>query len=384
MKKIYLIAGELSGDMHAAEMMRVIEQRCPLVSFHGAGGGNMEKVISANAVGKSGMTFYRNWIDQAAVMGVVEVLKHYRWFKRQFAEMLAEIKRLQPDALVLIDYPGFNLRMARAVREALPETKIIQYVSPQVWAWNRGRIPKMAKILDRMLCILPFEKKLYEESGLPTTFVGHPIVDEMAGEKGDFQRDENLVGLFPGSREREINKLFPVMIEAARRLSTKRPHLHFEAPAATPALAETMERMLRKGKLDGNYIKITNGGSHSLMQRAHCAIIASGTATLEAAWFGLPYCLVYKIALPTYLLGKMLVKIDHIGIVNILANKTVVNEYIQGDADPVQLGESLERFLDDPEYVALLKRELAETVSLLGEGGVHERVAAAVLEEIGA
>lgn len=376
-KKIYLISGELSGDTHGAELMHAIKSELNAVNqeveFFGAGGLEMR-----NAGGEH----VRDWVEKAAVMGVVEVLKHYRWFKKQFYSMLNELKQIQPDALILIDYPGFNLRMAKAVREALPATKIIYYVSPQVWAWNKGRIPKMAAVLDKMLCILPFEKPLYEDSGLSTTFVGHPIVDELVENKIDVVRDPHLVGLFPGSREREISRLFPVMVEAARRLHNENQDLRFQAPAASPKLAELMKKILKKAKHTGDYIEITSrsdGGSHKLMQQAHCAVIASGTATLEAAWYGLPYCLIYKIAFPTYMLGKLLVKIEHIGLVNILAGKKVVDEFIQGEADPVQIKEALEKFITDPVHTEKVRYEMAAAVSQLGEPGCHLRAAKEVI-----
>lgn len=379
-KKIYLISGELSGDTHGAELMHAIQSELKEanleVEFYGAGGPEMSKV---------GGERVRNWVEKAAVMGVVEVLRHYRWFKKQFYSMLSELKQIQPDALILIDYPGFNLRMAKAVREALPGIKIIYYVSPQVWAWNKGRIPKMAAVLDKMLCILPFEKQLYEDSGLPTTFVGHPIVDELVENKIDVIRDPNLIGLFPGSREREISRLFPVMVEAARRMHNENENLIFQAPAASEQLAEQMKKIITKAKLTGDFIQITSradGGSHKLMQQAHCAVIASGTATLEAAWYGLPYCLVYKIAFPTFVLGKMLVKIEHIGLVNILAGKKVVEEFIQGDADPIQIKEALERFISDPEHTAKVKSEMEAAVSQLGEPGCHLRAAKEVISTI--
>jgi len=315
-------------------------------------------------------------------MGVVEVLKHYRWFRKQFYSILDEIKELKPDAVILIDYPGFNLRMAKKVRAALPNTKLIYYISPQVWAWNKGRIPKMAAMLDKMLCILPFEKPLYEQSGLDTSFVGHPIVDELLEKKITVERDPNLVGLFPGSREREVSRLFPVMLDAARRMHNDNDQLRFEAPAASPKLAELMEKLKTKTKLMGDFIDITQGGSHELMQRANCGVIASGTATIEAAWYGLPYCLVYKLALPTYILGKMVVKIEHIGLVNILAGKKVVDEFIQGDADPIHIKEALEKFISDPEHYEKVKLEMAEAVSQLGESGCHLRAAKEVVNTL--
>ncbi|MFT6794022.1 MAG: lipid-A-disaccharide synthase [Rubritalea sp.] len=379
-KKIYLISGEVSGDTHGAELMHAIQSELSKVDleveFFGYGGPEMRQAGGGDI---------RDWIEKAAVMGIVEVLKHYRWFKKQFHSMLDELKQIQPDALILIDYPGFNLRMAKAVRKALPATKIIYYVSPQVWAWNKGRIPKMAAILDKMLCILPFEKPLYENSGLSTTFVGHPVVDELVENKIDVNRDPNLIGLFPGSREREISRLFPVMLDAARRMRNENENLRFQAPAATEKLAELMQKIIDKAKLTGDYIQITSrsdGGSHKLMQQAHCGVIASGTATLEAAWYGLPYCLVYKIAFPTYLLGKMLVKIEHIGLVNILAGKKVVDEFIQGEADPVQIKEALELFITDPIHTAKVRSEMKEAVSQLGDPGCHLRAAKEVISTL--
>ena len=372
-KKIYLISGEVSGDTHGAELMHAIQSELGEVEFFGAGGPEMRQ---------AGGEHVRDWLEKAAVMGVVEVLKHYRWFKKQFHSMLDELQQIQPDALILIDYPGFNLRMAKAVREKFPTTKIIYYVSPQVWAWNKGRIPKMAAILDKMLCILPFEKPLYENSGLSTTFVGHPIVDELVENKIDVIRDNNLIGLFPGSREREISRLFPVMVDAARRMRNENENLRFQAPAASEKLAELMQEIIDKSKITDDYIQITsraNGGSHKLMQQAHCGVIASGTATLEAAWYGLPYCLVYKIAFPTYLLGKMLVKIDHIGLVNILAGKKVVDEFIQGEADPVHIKEALEKFITDSVHTEKVKKEMAKAVSQLGDPGCHLRAAKEVI-----
>ena len=176
----------------------------------------------------------------AAVMGVWEVLKHYRWFQQQFREMLAEIVAARPQVLLLIDYPGFNLRFAKAVREKLPEVKIVYYISPQVWAWNRGRIPKMAQMLDEMMCLFPFEQEIFSSAGLRTTFVGHPLVDELEAERLTIERDKNLLGLFPGSREREVSRLFPVMLDAAQSLLVDHPSLRFVAPAASVKLAAIM------------------------------------------------------------------------------------------------------------------------------------------------
>jgi lipid-A-disaccharide synthase len=317
-------------------------------------------------------------VEEAAVVGVWEVLKRYGWFKARFDEMLAEVREFRPQVLLLIDYPGFNLRFSEAVRREFPEVRQVYYICPQVWAWNKKRIPKMVRLLDEMLCLFPFEQPIFQDAGLKTTFVGHPLVDELEERRlTGVERDGRLVGLFPGSREREVSRLFPMMIGTARRLRETKPELRFEAPAASPALGAMMRRMLEEAGGDVG-ITVTDGGSHALMQRAVCAVIASGTATLEAAYFGLPYCLVYKVTWSTYLLGRMLVKLDHIGLVNILAGEGVVEEFIQADADPVVVAASMERFLDHPEQREALCVRLAETASKLGGTGAHERAARAV------
>jgi len=311
-------------------------------------------------------------------VGLWEVLKHYTWFKERFYEMLAEVISFRPEVLVLIDYPGFNLRFSEAVRRACPETRQVYYISPQVWAWNRRRIPKMVRLLDEMLCIFPFEQTIFETAGLQTKFVGHPLVDELESCRlDDVERDETLVGLFPGSREREVARLFPVMLESAKRLLTWRADLQFEAPAASPKLAAQMQQMLKEAKADV-HLKITAGGSHTLMQRACCGVIASGTATLEAAYLGLPYCLTYKVAWPTYFAGRMLVRLKHIGLVNILAGEEVVEEFIQADADATRISAALRRILQDPAHRARLLARLAQTTAKLGATGAHERAAKAV------
>lgn len=368
-KRLYVVAGELSGDAHGAGLLRALKTMVPAVEIHGAGGPEMAAVAGPGL---------RDWVEDAAVMGVWEVLKRYGWFKQRFAEMLDEVRVFRPDVLLLIDYPGFNLRFAEAVRRESPETRLVYYVSPQVWAWHKGRIPKMARLLDEMLCLFPFEQPIFEEAGLKTTFVGHPLVDELEDHRlPDSQRDLSLVGLFPGSREREIARLFPMMIETARQLRVWRGDLIFEVPAASAKLAGQIRGMLKQAGADG-WITAHTGGSHALMQRAGCAVIASGTATLEAAYYGLPYCLVYRVAPLTYMAAKILVKIKHIGIVNILAGEEVVKEFVQADAQPLVVSRELRELIESPERRAALQTRLAETSAKLGGTGVHARVATAV------
>jgi lipid-A-disaccharide synthase len=368
-KRLYVVAGELSGDAHGAGLLRALKPLVPALEIHGAGGPQMAAVAGPGL---------RDWVEDAAVMGVWEVLKRYGWFKERFAEMLAELKLFRPDVLLLIDYPGFNLRFAEAVKRECPETRLVYYISPQVWAWHKGRIPKMARLLDEMLCLFPFEQPIFQNAGLKTRFVGHPLVDELEEHRlSDPARDDTLVGLFPGSREREVARLFPMMIETARQLNAWRGDLSFEVPAASPALAAQIRGLLNDADAAG-LIRVDTGSSHSLMQRATCGMIASGTATLEAAFYGLPYCLVYRVAPLTYVLGKLLVKIKHIGLVNILAGEEVVREFIQGAANPHAVTAELRRMLESPATRDALGARLLETASMLGGPGTHERAARAV------
>ncbi|MEM1296385.1 MAG: lipid-A-disaccharide synthase, partial [Verrucomicrobiota bacterium] len=230
MPTFFLISGEVSGDTHGAELIASLRGGTESAHFTGLGGPRM----------KGEAPDVTDWLDEAAVLGLWEVAKKYSYFSKKMDQTLEEILELKPDVLVLIDYPGFNLRLAKALRQRSYKGKIAYYISPQVWAWKRGRIKEMAKTLDLMLCIFPFEKELYEMSGLHTEFVGHPLIDELAEKRIDTKRDAHLVGLFPGSRNREVQALFPIMLETAKILHEKWPKLQFVTAAVNPSMAATL------------------------------------------------------------------------------------------------------------------------------------------------
>jgi len=310
---IYFVAGEVSADNHGAALMRSLRALDPELRFIGRGGPQMQQIAGAQ---------FNNWIGDAAVLGLWEVLRKYGYFREQFRQTLNEIQERKPDAVVLIDYPGFNLRLARALRKQSQSHKTIYYISPQVWAWNRGRIKKMARFIDLVLCIFPFEADLYAASGLRAVFVGHPMVERLETQKIDTHRDQNLVGLFPGSRSREVRKIFPVMIETARRLLQLNPTLRFQVAAASKELARELSEMLRADQLaDRETIEIAIGQTAAIMQRVFVGIVASGSATLEAAYFGMPFVLIYKVAWPTYVAARLVVNVDFLGMPNLLQVK---------------------------------------------------------------
>lgn len=370
--RLYLIAGEASGDARGAELMRALRERDAALEFFGAGGREMRAL---------GGDHFTDWADEA-VVGLWDVLKKYGYFRAQFHRMLADIARVQPHALVLIDYPGFNLRLAQAVKRAMPAVRIIDYISPQVWAWNRGRIPKMARYLDLMLCIFPFEKPLYEESGLHTVFVGHPLLDSLEAKRTGQPRDPQLVGLFPGSRRKEVRKIFPVMVQAAQRMKSARPELRFEAAAASHQLADEMLATVQWLGESETFCRITVRTSHELMQRAAAGIVCSGTATLEAAFFGLPMCIVYKVAALTWIVGKRLVKVPFLGMPNVLADREIAREFLQGDATPAALAKEALRLVTDSAARETLQRELAAVIAQLGDRGAARRAADAILHAL--
>ena len=372
-RHLAIVAGEASGDTHGAALMRSLRERDPGIRFTGKGGPKM--ALEATASGGS----LDNWIAEAGVLGLWDVLRHYGYFKRKFGALLEDLTADPPEAVILVDYPGFNLRLAKAIRKRGIPTRIIYYISPQVWAWNRRRIPEMAKALDLMICIFPFEKAIYESSGLPTVFAGHPMAEELR-RVPVAERDENLFGLFPGSREREVRRIFPTMLGAARLIARSRPEIRFEAAAATEAHAALMREMATAASVT---ITITTGASRDLMRRAGAGLVCSGTATLEAACLGLPYALVYKVATLTYEVGIRVIRVPYLGMVNILANRPVIREFIQHDATPAALADEALRLLNSTEARERLSSDLASVTALLGgeeDYPASARAARAVLE----
>src|SRR5205823_6838817 len=267
--------------------------------------------------------------------------------------------------------------------EPLFSGKIIYYISPQVWAWNRGRIGQMARFLDLMLCIFPFEAELYNKSGLRTVFVGHPMIDRLRARKIDIKRDTNLIGLLPGSRLREVRKIFPVMLESLPELQKQNRDMRFEVAAASGELAHEMRKMLDQRAQDPQGIQIKVGETAALMQRAFAGIVASGSATLEAAYFRLPFVLVYKVAWPTYLAARLVVSVKYLGMPNVLADREVVPEFIQHRARPDAIVKAVRRLIEDADVRDRMIAEFDTIIGKLGEGGASNQAARAIIEEIG-
>lgn len=371
--KIALAAGETSGDTHGAALMQEFQKKIPDVIFLGVGGPKMQQ---------TGGKAIDNWVEESAVLGLWDVIKKYGYFRKKFSSLLKQLEQEKPEAIILIDYAGFNLRLAKAIRRRKLPIKIIKYISPQVWAWNRRRIPEMARSLDLMICIFPFEEKVYETSGLATSFSGHPLVEKLMAQcEGNnvLPREKNLLGLFPGSRSREVHHIFPVMAAAAKRAISENPAIRCEAAAATAAHAQEMQAMASKINLP---ITITVGQAPSLMQRATFGLVCSGTATLEAAALGLPYALVYKATPLTAIVARALIKVPYLGIINILAGRPVVKEFLQGAATPLALAQESLHFLGDQDAALQLSRDVTAVAATLRSEGAYERAAGTIAKEL--
>lgn len=365
---LYIVAGELSGDKHGSLMLRELKSLLPDTEVRGLGGPLMHEEYPE----------IKDWADEAAVVGFVEVAKNFLFFRRHFIALLHQIKKDKPDVLVLLDYPGFNLRMAEAVKRESPGTKIVYFISPQVWAWHKGRIPKMVRIIDLMLCIFPFEKVLFETAGLPTEFVGHPLVDDINARKNEHIREPHLIGLFPGSRSREIERNFPTMLQTALLLKKEHPDWTFETGASSEKFALRLKEICDSLNVPQNLVNIRLGNYHDLMDRASAAIIASGTATMEAALHELPYVLIYKMNPFTFWMAKKLVTIKFIGMVNILSGRSIVKELIQDDFTPRKAADEIERLMSD-EYREDILKGMKTSVDMLGQGGAARNAAEAIV-----
>jgi lipid-A-disaccharide synthase len=338
---LFVLAGETSGDTHAAALLADLQSHRPDLQISGLGGPKLHTLSPA----------IEDWTHEAAVVGLWDVLRRYGYFRQKFHQALDRIAREKPDAVLFVDYPGFNLRLARALQSHRPRLKLLYYISPQVWAWNRARLPRMARWLDRMFCIFPFEKELYEQSGLHTDFVGHPMAARLAI-LGDEHRNPDLFALLPGSREREVRKIFPALLAAAKIVLARRPQTVFASAASSEKLQHLMRELAAKSGV-GCDIGLRN--ARDLMQTAAAGLVASGTATLEATLCGLPYALVYKVAPLTYLAGRAVIKVPHLGMANLLAGKEIVKEFIQQDASPANLATESLHLLDDPAYRATMR-----------------------------
>lgn len=321
----------------------------------------------------AGMTL-RHDLAGEAIMGFTEVIKHFGAIRRLFLDTLAHIEANRPDCVVLIDYPGFNIRLAKRLKRlGIP---VVYYISPQVWAWKKKRIHTLAACVDKMLVIFPFEEALYEKVGLPCRYVGHPLLDHISRVAMEpRESDELVIGLLPGSREQEIKRLLAPMIEVAAGIAKQYPAARFMTPVVDEARAAQAREIAGRFPLE-----IQTGSMYDILHRARFCLVASGTATLETALFGVPMVILYRVTALTYWMAKFLVDIRYIGIVNILAGRGIVPEFIQNDIRPDQiLPQALHLIASSPERAQMVDN-LREVQSMLGDGGASQNAAREILE----
>ncbi len=362
---ILMVAGETSGDLHGAKVVSHLQELAPELRVYGVAG---ERMVAAGAE-----PVFRS--DDFSMVGFVEIVRHVPRLRRAMDELVRQAARRGTRVAVLIDYPGFNLILARRLRAA--GIRVLYYISPQVWAWGEGRVRKIAERVDRMAVILPFEADFYARRGVDVEFVGHPLLEEpwVAGIEGPRTGlgDPLVLGLLPGSRRQEILRHLSVMLRAARSLRRDVPGLHVSVGLARGVDAAWVSSIGR-ADMDGVTL-VPPDGVHGLMSRATALIVASGTATLEAACAGTPMVIMYRTSALSYALARSMVRIPHIGLVNVIAGEEVVPEVIQGDARPQVLAARVRPFLVDGELVARTSRRLIDVRNALGEPGASERVA---------
>lgn len=373
--KVWIFAGESSGDLYGARLAEALRRRCPALQLQGMGGPEMARAGVEILVDSS----------ELGVVGLVEVLKMYTTFRRIFRDLVARAEAERPAAVVLIDYPGFNLRFAKQMkRRGIP---VIYYISPQVWAWGKRRLPQMAACLRRMLVIFPFEVELYEKAGLPSEFVGHPLLELLRPwRENPPPRDENLVLLLPGSRFSEVDRLLGPLLATAAELARRRPGLRFVVPTPRERVRERVLAIIReqRASLGGLAVDVACGDTPDWMARASAGIAASGTVTVQAAMLGLPLVVVYRVNPLSYCMLRRLVKIPHFTMVNLVGGKLIYEEFLQGDVAPQVLVPALERILPGGARRAEVEAGMKLAVALLGEDrAASDTAAAAILRELG-
>lgn len=372
MCKIMISVGEASGDLHGASVAHALKAIEPGITIFGMGGKAMQE---------AGVDIIYDIAD-LGIIGFVEIIKNLpRLFKLR-DDLAALMERERPDALVIIDYPDFNMRLAKIAKEkGIP---VISYISPSVWAWRKGRAKEVAKIVEKVAAIFPFEAKAYQEAGANVAFVGHPLLDivkpvmDKAEAYQYFAADPQkpVVLLLPGSRQQEIANLLPVMLAAAEKITAVVPECQFFLPVASTISREMLHSMIDRYKIK---VILTDKYTYDLMNIAQVGIAASGTVTLEAALLNLPTVIIYKLAAFTYFLGKLLVKIPYISLPNIIAGRKVVPELLQYEVTAENIANETIPVLQNSQLYQAMLQDLAEVRTRLGEAGAVRRVAEEIL-----
>jgi len=369
--RFYIIAGEASGDLHGSNLVHAMNKSQTGLSFRGWGGDLMEK---------QGVTVIRHYRD-LAFMGFVEVITNLRTILNNIEQCKKDILDFKPDALILIDYPGFNLRIAEFAKEL--KIPVIYYISPQVWAWKQSRVHKIKKVVDLMMVILPFEKEFYKRFSYDVTYVGHPLLDAIVREneteavsRADWKKQNGLderpiIALVPGSRKQEISTMLPLMAEVCSS---------FEAYQFVVAAAPSIPMNFYETVTAGQQLRFIPGQFHAILKNASAALVTSGTATLETALFSVPEIVCYKGNLISYHIAKKLIKVKYISLVNLIMDREVVKELIQHELHAENIIKELKNILFNEKHRQRLMDDYQELRIKLGNAGASEKAAKSVLD----
>lgn len=374
-EKIVIVAGEESGDLHAANLVRQLFAWDSSLQITGIGGKHLQE---------AGVELVSD-LARFGVTGFSEVIRHARVIRKAFVNIKLHLQATRPKLLILVDYPGFNLRLAKFAR-TLPDLRIVYYISPQIWAWKAKRIETIRSSVDKMAVILPFEKILYQKAGIPVSFVGHPLTRQLphfqdlkrSGKQQGLPWNKKIIAILPGSRKNEIIKHMPVLVKTITNLLALQDNLHFVLP-----IAKTLDPDLVKSYFSNTEnITFFNGKALEAAACSDCIVVASGTASLECALLEKPMCIIYKVSLLSYVIAKKLIKIKYLGLCNLLENKMIVPELLQQDFNPRELTRMVLELLNDQELRDRMVCSLEKVKLSLSASQADSSIAELVKKEI--
>lgn len=359
-KRVMIVTGEASGDIHGAHVVRELKNMMPDIEYYGIGGKQMYE---------EGVELHTN-ISELSVAGLVEVLKHYPRLRKILSNTRSLLKTKRPDLLILIDSPDFNLPLAKTAHQL--GIKVMYYISPQIWAWRKGRIKLIQKYIDMMAVVFPFEEKFYRDAGVPVEYVGHPLIKEAKSTQSKEQffnthelaPSKKLVGLFPGSRASEVEYNFPTLLDAAKILTSSRNDIQFVTPIASNLPAGFVEKYIATSDID---VHTSTANIYDTIHACDAIAAASGTVTLQVTLMQTPLTIIYKISPTSYRILKNIVKFTYAGIANVIANKEISREFIQEDATAENIAAELTNLLDNESYINEMKANMSSIKNMLGE-----------------
>ncbi len=371
--QVFIVAGEASGEAHAARLAQALKLIQPSIYLSGVGGEKMRR---------AGVDVEYDFAE-LAVMGLVEVIKRYPRIKQVFNDVVSRLAREQPDLLVLVDYPGFNLKLARQAKKlGIP---VLYYISPKIWAWRPGRIKQIKQYTDHMAVLFPFEQRLYQSAGVPVTCVGHPLVDavkndlsvEQARDILGIDSQRRVIGLFPGSRHSEISRLLPLMLDAAERIHNRHFELDILLPVAPGIDTVQLQDFVNQRNLP---VRLIENNFYEVIKSCDAIVAASGTVTLEIALHGVPHFICYRVAPLSYHILKHLVKIPYVGLCNIVTGRNAVTELLQNEVTAVRLEQQLIGLLTHPHAKSNAEKLRQEVLTALGPSGGANNTAKLILQ----